>query len=56
MYRLTVCGPLFPVGSWSVVLFSLGRDTANCNMFAASCMSVSYLSTFLIFLFVDVQN
>lgn len=48
--------PTFSVGSWSVVLFSLGRDAANCKMLAALCMSVSYLSSFLIFLFVDVQN
>lgn len=52
MYRLTVCGPFLSVASWSVVLLSLGRDTATCNMFATSYMSVSYLSSFLIFLFV----
>ena len=48
MYRLTVSGPLFSVWSWSVVLFSLGIriDTTNCNMFATSYMSASYLSSF----------
>lgn len=42
---------LWPTLSLSeVVLFSLGRDTANCSMFATSCMSVSYLSSSFAFL------